>query len=78
MLLLGAVRHIINIQNIMHTGYPRLTRAHTPDASEEVRVIPFTPCGENSIMLSPSYFFLANPLRWALLGVREKGLPFST
>ena len=77
MLLLGAVRHIINIQNIMHTGYPRLTRAHTPDASEEVRAIPFPPCGENSIMLSPSYFFLANPLRWALLGVREKGLPFS-
>ena len=61
----------------MHTGYPRLTRAHTPDASEEVRAIPFPPCGENSIMLSPSYFFLANPLRWALLGVREKGLPFS-
>ena len=77
MLLLGAVRHIINIQNIMHTGYPRLTRAHTPDASEEVRAIPFPPCGGNSIMLSPSYFFLANPLRWALLGVREKGLPFS-
>ena len=26
---------------------------------------------KNSIMLSPSSFFLANPLRWALLGVRE-------
>ena len=56
--------------------YPRLTRAHTPDTSEEVRVIPFPPCGENSIMLSPSSFFLANPLRWALLGVREKGRAF--
>ena len=58
--------------------YPRLTRAHTPDASEEFRVIPFPPCGENSIMLSPSSFFLTNPLRWALLGVREKGLSFSS
>ena len=38
--------------------------------SKEVRAIPFPPCGENSIMLSPSSFFLANPLRWALLGVR--------
>ena len=27
-------------------------------------------------MLSPSSFFLANPLRWALLGVREKGRAF--
>ena len=57
-----------------------MTRAHTPDASEEVRVIPFPPCGENSIMLSPSSFFLANPLRWALLGGRGskevRAIPF--
>ena len=57
--------------------YPRLTRAHTPDASEEVRAIPFPPCGENSIMLSPSSFFLTNPLRWALFGGCEKGRAFS-
>ena len=56
--------------------YPRLTRTHTPDASEEVRVIPFPPCGENSIMLSPSSFFLTNPLRWALLGVCEVSRAF--
>ena len=57
-------------------GYPRLTRAYTPDASEEVRTIPFPPCGENCTMLAPSSFFLANPLRWALLGVREVGCAF--
>ena len=62
---------------MLYERYPRLTRAHTPDASEEVRVIPFPPCGENSIMLSPSSFFLTNPLRWALLGVREEGRAFS-
>ena len=62
---------------ILHiTRYPRLTRAYTPDASEEVRTIPFPPCGENCTMLAPSSFFLANPLRWALLGVREVGRAF--
>ena len=31
---------------------------------------------KNSIMLSPSSFFLANPLRWALLGVCEVSRAF--
>ena len=48
--------------------------------SEEVRAIPFPPCGENCTMLSPSSFFLANPLRWALLGGRgckeARAIPF--
>ncbi len=37
---------------------------------KEVRAIPFPPCGENCTMRVPSSFFLANPLRWALLGGR--------
>ena len=57
-------------------SYPRLTRAHTPDASEEVRAISFLPFDKNSIMLSPSSFFLTNPLRWALLGVCEVSRAF--